>query len=139
MSYHKSDREKFVLGGKTLKDATVDTVTAFFQALYEQKKLDGSLDRQEVERLKRRLLRKASDDIRRKVRDATDSRRTYRARREMARRDDRRRYDDDRDRDRGRRGHDDDRDYEHRRLSRGTSKRDRDDRHSDKKKQQSAE
>jgi len=33
MSYHKSDREKFVLGGKTLKDATVDTVTAFFQAL----------------------------------------------------------------------------------------------------------
>jgi hypothetical protein len=133
MSYHKSDREKFVLGGKTLKDATIDTVTAFFQALYEQKKLDGSLDRQEVERLKRRLLRKASDDIRRKVRDATDSRRTYRARREIARRDDRRRYDDDRDRDRGRRGHDDDRDYEHRRLSRGTSKRDRDDRRSDKK------
>jgi hypothetical protein len=56
MAYHKSDREKFVLGGKTLKDATVDTVTAFFQALYEQKKLDGSLDRQEVERLKKRLL-----------------------------------------------------------------------------------
>ena len=48
MSYHKSDREKFVLGGKTLKDAT------FFQALYEQKKLDGLLDHQEVERLKKR-------------------------------------------------------------------------------------
>ena len=41
MSYHKSDREKFVLSGKTLKDPTVESVTTFFQALYEQKKLDG--------------------------------------------------------------------------------------------------
>ena len=89
MSYHKSDREKFVLGGKTLKGATVETVTKFFQALYEQRKLDGSLDRQEVERLKRRLLRKASEDVRRKVHDAADDRCTYRAKREIARRGDR--------------------------------------------------
>jgi len=89
MSYHKRNREKFVLGGKTLKGATVETVTKFFQALYEQRKLDGSLDRQEVEHLKRRLLRKASEDVRRKVRDAADDRRTYRAKREIARRDDR--------------------------------------------------
>jgi hypothetical protein len=137
MSYHKSDREKFVLGGKTLKDATIDTVTAFFQALYEQRKLDGSLDRQEVERLKKRLLRKVSEDIRRKVRNATDSRRTYRTRREIARRNDRRRYDDDRhrdrDRDRGRRGHDDDREDNHRCFSRGISKRAPDNRRLDKK------
>ena len=89
MSYHKSDREKFVLCGKTLEDATVDTVTAFFQALYEQKKLDGSLDRQEVKWLKKCLLRKASEDHRRKVRNATDSRRTYRAKREITHCDER--------------------------------------------------
>jgi hypothetical protein len=99
MLYHKSDREKFVLGGKTLKDATVEMVTKFFQALYEQKKLDGSLDLQEVERLKKRLLCKASEDLRCKVRDAADDRRTYRAKREIARCDDRRRYDADRNRD----------------------------------------
>ena len=39
MLYHNSDREKFVLGGKTLKDATVKTVMKFFQALYERKSL----------------------------------------------------------------------------------------------------
>ena len=61
MSYHKSDRKKFVLSGKTLKDVTVETVTTFFQALYKQKKLDGSLDRQEFERLKKRLLPKAAE------------------------------------------------------------------------------
>ncbi|KAL3803630.1 hypothetical protein ACHAW5_006392 [Stephanodiscus triporus] len=38
MSYHKSDREKYVLSGKTLKDATFET----------QKKGDGSLERQEA-------------------------------------------------------------------------------------------
>ena len=63
MSYHKSDREKYVLSGKTLKDATFETVTTFFQALYEQKKGDGSLERQEVERLKKRLLRQAMPSL----------------------------------------------------------------------------
>ena len=99
MLYHKSDRKKFVLGGKTLKGATVETVTKFFQALYEQRKLDGSLDRQEVECLKRRLLPKALEDLRPKVRDAADDRRTYRTKHEIARRDDRQRYDGDRNRD----------------------------------------
>ncbi len=99
MTYHKSDHEKFVLGGKTLKDVTVKMVTKFFQALYEQKKLNGSLDCQEVERLKKRLLRKASEDLDRKVHDAADDRHTYRAKREIARRDDRRCYDADRNRD----------------------------------------
>ena len=36
MSYHKSDRKKYVLGEKTLKDATFESVTTFFQVLYEQ-------------------------------------------------------------------------------------------------------
>jgi hypothetical protein len=122
MSYHKSDREKFVLGGKTLKDATNETVTKIFQALYEQQKLDGLLDRQEVERLKKRLLHKALEDLRCKVHDATDDRCTYRAKRKIVRRDDRRRYDVDCNRDH-RRYIDDDRNDNGRRSSRGTSKR----------------
>jgi len=133
MLYHKSDREKFVLGGKTLKGATVDTVTKFFQALYEQRKLDGLFDHQEVERLKRRLLRKASEDVLCKVRNAADDRRTYRAKREIARRDDRRRYDGDRNRDR-RRYINNDHDDNGRRSSRGTSKRPHDERCSERKK-----
>jgi len=124
MSYHKSDRKKFILGGKTLKDATVEMVTKFFQALYEQKNLDGLLDCQEVGRLKRRLLCKASEDLRCKVHDAVDDRRTFRAKREIARHDDRQRYDVDRNQDR-RRHIDDDRDDNGRRSSHGTSKRPR--------------
>ena len=133
MPYHKSNREKFVLGGKTLKGATVETVTKFLQAFYEQRKLDGLLDRQEVERLKRRLLRKASEDFRRKVRDAADNRHTYRAKREIVRRNDRRRYDGDCNRDR-QRYIDDDRDNNGRRSSRGTSKQPRDKRRSEREK-----
>jgi len=129
MSYHKSDREKYVLGGKTLKDATFESVTTFFQVLYEQKKGDGSLERQEVERLRKRLLREAAEGVRRKIRGAADDRRTYRARRELARRDDRRRYDVERGRDRRR--HDDDRDDNDRRASRGHSRGGRDERRSD--------
>jgi len=129
MSYHKSDREKFVLGGKTLKDASVETVTKFFQALYEQKKLDGSLDRQEVEHLKKRLLRKASEDLHRKVRDAADDCRTYRAKHEIARRNDWRCYDGDCNRDR-QRYINNNRDDNGRRSSHGTSKRPRNERHS---------
>jgi len=121
MSYHKSDREKFVLGDKTLKDMTVETVTKFFQALYEQKKLDGSLDRREVERLKKHLLRKASDDLRCKVHDAADDRHTYRAKCKIVRCDDWQSYDDDRNQDH-RRYIDNDRDDIGRRSSRGTSK-----------------
>jgi len=124
MSYHKSDRKKFVLGGKMLKDATVKMVMKIFQALYEQKKLDGSLDHQEVERLKKLLLRKASEDLRCKVRNAADDHQTFRAKREIARRDDRRCYNVDRNQDR-RRYINNDRDDNGRRSSRGTSRRPR--------------
>ena len=129
MSYHKSNRKKYVLSGKTLKDATFKTVTTFFQALYEQKKGDGSLEREEVERLKKRLLRQAAEGVRSRLRVAADDRRTHRARRELARRDDRRRYDVERGRDRRR--DDDDRIDNDRRHLRGSSKRHRDDHRSD--------
>ena len=84
MSYHKRDREKYVLAKTTLEGATIESVTLFFQALFEAKRLDGTLERQELERIKRRALREASDAVRRRIRDATDSRRTRRARDELA-------------------------------------------------------
>jgi len=67
------------------------------------------------------------------VHDAADDRRTYRAKREIAHRDDRRRYNGDRNRDR-RRYIDDNRDDNGRRSSRGTSKRPRDERRSEREK-----
>jgi len=129
MSYHKSDREKYVLAKTTLEGATIESVTLFFQALFEAKRLDGTLERQELERIKRRALREASDAVRRRIRDATDSRRTRRARDELA-------Y-------RGRSGHrshtsgdrvdrrrvvDDDRNDDSRHHHRGPAKRPRDER-----------
>jgi len=133
MLYHKSDHEKFVLGGKMLKDTTVETVNKFFQALYEQKKLDGLLDRQEVKRLKKCLLRKAPEDLLCKVHDAANDCRTYRAKREIARRDDQRCYNVDHNRDR-RQYIVDDRDDNGRCSSRGPSKQARDKRCSEREK-----
>ena len=129
MSYHKSDHEKYVLGRKTLKDATFESVTDFFQVLYEQKKGDGLLERQEVEQLRKRLLRKATEGVRRKIRGDANDRRVHRAQCELVRRDERRRYDVECGRDRRR--HDDDRDNNNRRPSHGHSRGDRDERRSD--------
>ena len=47
MSYHKSDREKFVLSKTDMNDETLDSVTKFFQNLYEIRKSNGTLQRQE--------------------------------------------------------------------------------------------
>jgi hypothetical protein len=127
MSYHRSDREKLVLSKTDLESETLESVTNFFQNLYEIRKNDGTLERQELERVRRRLLREASEGVRRKIRDAADARRTRRARDELRRRDDR----GDRafargDRTSRRRAIDDDRDDDIRRHYRGSAKRPRD-------------
>ena len=127
MSYHKSDREKFVLSKTDMNDETLDSVTKFFQNLYEIRKSDGTLERQEYERVRKRVLREASENVRRKIRDATDARRTRRAREELGRRGDR----SDRAYARGDRTHrrrliDDDRDDDDRRHYRSPAKRHRD-------------
>ena len=129
MSYHKSDRERFVLSKTDLKGETLDSVTKFFQNLFEIRKNDGTLERQELERIKKRALREASETLRRKIRDSEDARRPRRARDERGRRDGR----SDRafahgDRARHRRSFDDDRDDDDRRRPRGTTKRRRDER-----------
>lgn len=59
MTYHKQDRDKFVSSGKKLEDTgmSIDSVTEYFQALWLQKKADGTLEAQEVERLRRKARR----------------------------------------------------------------------------------
>ena len=59
MSYHKNDREKFVLSRKTPDDETIESITTFFQAFFEQKKLNSTIKPQEVDCIRKRLLYKA--------------------------------------------------------------------------------
>ena len=123
MSYHKNDREKFVLSGKTLDDKTIESVTTFFQALFEQRKLDGTIKRQEAERLRKRLLREASEKLCGRIRDVFDGWRSQRARRELALRNDRRQYVEERGDCRSRCCILDDRNHDDRRPSYGALKR----------------
>ena len=36
MSYHKADQDKFALSSKMINDETIESITTFFQALFEQ-------------------------------------------------------------------------------------------------------
>jgi hypothetical protein len=92
MSYHKNDRRKFVLSGKTLDDETIESVTTFFQALFEQKKLDGMIERQEADRIHKRLLREALEKLRGRICKVSDGWCSQCARREIALCNDRRPY-----------------------------------------------
>ena len=96
MSYHKNDSEKFVLSGKTLDDKTIESVTTFFQTLFEQRKLNGTIERQEADRIRKRLLREASEKLRGRIRNVSDSWRSQRARHKIALHDEQRRYIDER-------------------------------------------
>ena len=84
MSYHKNDHKKFVLSGKTLDDETIESVTTFFQALFEQRKLDGTIERQEADRIRKHLLREASEKLCGRIRNVSDGRCSQGARRELA-------------------------------------------------------
>lgn len=98
MSYHHNDRAKYVESGKCLDDETLDSLTDYFQAIWEQRRADGTLTRQEQQRDSNRASRSSADDRRRDSdRRRNDSRSTSRSSRE--RRDNRQDY---RDRDRPR-------------------------------------
>ena len=43
MSYHRLNCAKYVESGKDLKNETLETLTAYFQAIHDQKVLDGTL------------------------------------------------------------------------------------------------
>ena len=104
MSYHRIDRSKYVESGKVLENETLETLTAYFQAIHDQRVLDGTLKQQ----LKQPA--KASDERRDRHKDRGSDNRRPTSRRPDYQRD--RHHDRDRDRGRGRDRH---RDHRNRR------------------------
>ena len=43
MSYHQSDQAKYVGSGKVLDNETLETLTEYFQGIFDQKVADGML------------------------------------------------------------------------------------------------
>ena len=116
MTYHRADRAEYVKSGKKLADETIETLSAYFQSLFAQRKIDGTLERHEVERLRNRAKRTLANDIREK----REARRSNHARRETRERE-RGRYDGSRSH---RRGSDDRRNGDRRHTAYGRSGRD---------------
>ena len=79
MTYHRADRTEYVKSGKKLADETIETLSAYFQSLFAQRKIDGTLERHEVERLRKRAKRTLANDISEK----REARRLNHARSEM--------------------------------------------------------
>ena len=63
MTYHCADRAEYVKSGKKLADETIETLSAYFQSLFAQRKIDGTLERHEVERLRNCAKRTLANDI----------------------------------------------------------------------------
>ena len=77
---------------KKLDNEAIESVTTFFQALFKQKMLDGTIKRQEADPIHKRLHRKASEKLRRQIREASDGWRSQCARRKITLCDDWCRY-----------------------------------------------
>jgi len=88
MTYHRADRTEYVKSGKKLADETIESLTAYFQSLFAQRKSDGTLERAEIDRLRNRAKRTIASDLREK----REARRTSHARR-LTRERERGRYD----------------------------------------------
>jgi hypothetical protein len=63
MTYHHADCAKYVKSGKKLADETIETLSAYFQSLFAQHKIDGTLKRHEVKRLHNRAKQTLANDI----------------------------------------------------------------------------
>jgi hypothetical protein len=83
MTYHRADRAEYVKSGKKLSDETIETLSAYFQSLFAQRKIDGTLERHEIERLRNRAKRTLANDLREK----REARRSSHARREARERE----------------------------------------------------
>ena len=109
MSYHQKDRAKYVGSGKVLETETLETLTAYFQAIHDQNVAEGLLLPKHQQSTKRDERRDSY-----KNRDGDRRRPSSRGKAYDRRHDDRRDRGYDRDRDRGRdrsrdasrRGHD---------------------------------
>ena len=46
MTFHKSERNQFIMSGRRLVDETIESVTEYFESLYNIKKSSGKLQKQ---------------------------------------------------------------------------------------------
>ena len=64
MTYHKADWEKYVQSRKTLTNEPIKTLTKYFQSIFDQKKADGTLERQVMDRIRHRAQRHVAEERR---------------------------------------------------------------------------
>ena len=94
MTFHKSERDQFVISGRRLVDKTIESITEYFESLYNIKKSSGKLQKQlEQQDQKKYEAQRGSTKSRydNKMRNMANERRTSRSCN----------YCDDRNRDRG--------------------------------------
>jgi len=82
MTFHKSERDQFIMSGRRLAEETIESVTEYFESLYNVKKSSGKLQKQLEQRDHRRdeargSIKSKYDD---KLRSMADERRTSRSR-----------------------------------------------------------
>ena len=88
MTYHRTNHAEYVKSGKKLSDETIEMLSTYFQSLFAQCKINGMLERHEIERLHNRAKRTLANDLREK----REARRLSHARREVRERERGRRY-----------------------------------------------
>ena len=82
MTYHRSDRTKYVKSGKKLSAEIIKSLTEYFQALFAQKKAHGLLERAELDRIRQR----AKQTLASSLCEQQDARRTSHMRGELRKR-----------------------------------------------------
>jgi len=79
MTFHKSERDQFIMSGRRLVDESIESVTEYFELLYNIKKSNGKLKLQLEQRdckkseAQRGMVKNRYDD---KMRNMADERRT---------------------------------------------------------------
>jgi hypothetical protein len=66
MMYHCTDCAEYVKSGKKLSDKTIEMLSVYFQSLFAQCKINGMLERHEIERLRNRAKPTLANDLRKK-------------------------------------------------------------------------
>ena len=78
MSFHKSDRSEYVRSGRKLSDETLDSLAEYFEAIFNAKLSDGSLQKKREEQIRRSaqhdLRKRLEERYKEKLRAFADSR-----------------------------------------------------------------
>jgi hypothetical protein len=82
--FHKNNCSKFVTSGRKLDTETFKLVTEFFEAHFTTNKNNGTLERMELERIKKQVQLKLKNELCNKICACEDERRPYRAKRKIA-------------------------------------------------------